>query len=518
MATFVWFPVLALGWVGLVLNEILYDPPGPDAGSEFVELYNPGPDSVALDGLSLWFVNGTDPGRPTEVWRADAGSLLPGGFLVVGGEDVPQRDRTADLGLQNGPDALLLRRGVEIVDAVAWGDLPGVAEGAPAPDVAGRSLGRAPDGRDTGDNASDWRELDPSPGRRNIPETYLRLVDTRVDPAFRASPGPVELGVWLVAEGSADRQAGDVVAAVGGSEQRAAVTASPGDTVHVAWTLPVPDGPSTLRVVAITDRPDTLDVAYHVGTPTWVLAELMARPAAGEPEWIELRRLAPGPLPDGWALSDADGSPRPLELDGPGADHVVVAADPDHPALAARMPSGVPRVGLSSWPTLNNSGDPADIVTLFDARGAVVDRFAYAGSLLGEAGRSLERAGGTSVQWFPARPTPGRRNGAESARIPESGLALTPDPFSPDDDGHHDTVHIVLRDPSVHGANTRIHDLTGELVRDLGGAPDSAARQWIWDGTDARGRRVPPGAYVVLVQARAGEEVRAWRSLVSVVW
>ena len=43
-----------------VINEVYYDPEGADAGHEFVELYNAGPQSVSLIGVRLEFANGAD--------------------------------------------------------------------------------------------------------------------------------------------------------------------------------------------------------------------------------------------------------------------------------------------------------------------------------------------------------------------------------------------------------------------------------------------------------------------------
>ena len=45
----------------LVLNEVLYDPDGPDAGREFVEIMNTGPFAAVLDGLSIEAGNGSRP-------------------------------------------------------------------------------------------------------------------------------------------------------------------------------------------------------------------------------------------------------------------------------------------------------------------------------------------------------------------------------------------------------------------------------------------------------------------------
>jgi len=42
------------GWAGVVVNELLYDPPGDDSGLERIELYNNGSAPVNLAGRELY--------------------------------------------------------------------------------------------------------------------------------------------------------------------------------------------------------------------------------------------------------------------------------------------------------------------------------------------------------------------------------------------------------------------------------------------------------------------------------
>jgi hypothetical protein len=99
----------------IVINEIDYDQPGSDP-DEFVELYNPSSDPMALSGLALVFVNGTGSIEYARV-ALDTGSstvLLPGEYLVVatptvttpGGTNVILFPQSQD-NIQNGaPDAV----------------------------------------------------------------------------------------------------------------------------------------------------------------------------------------------------------------------------------------------------------------------------------------------------------------------------------------------------------------------------------------------------------------------------
>ncbi|MEZ4387657.1 MAG: hypothetical protein R3D98_08780 [Candidatus Krumholzibacteriia bacterium] len=68
---------LCLLAAALVLNEVCYDPPGADAGAEFVELWHTGPDTLDLAGVGLEFANGAEsPVRWQVRWTAPAGTRL----------------------------------------------------------------------------------------------------------------------------------------------------------------------------------------------------------------------------------------------------------------------------------------------------------------------------------------------------------------------------------------------------------------------------------------------------------
>src|SRR5262245_36640384 len=114
-----WFAPL-LG--SLVLNEILYDPAGPDAGHEFVEILNTGDSESPLAGLELETNDGARPGTWHRAWLGTSGALGPHEFLLVGGDSLRTPERLRG-DLQNGPDAVRLRRGDAVLDVVGYGAL-----------------------------------------------------------------------------------------------------------------------------------------------------------------------------------------------------------------------------------------------------------------------------------------------------------------------------------------------------------------------------------------------------------
>jgi hypothetical protein len=79
---------------------------------------------------------------------------------------------------------------------------------------------------------------------------------------------------------------------------------------------------------------------------------------------------------------------------------------------------------------------------------------------------------------------------------PSLRLAATPNPFR-----RAISVHLPAGSPEL-----RIHDASGRLVRVLS-APGSLTHRpsaLTWDGSDAAGRALPPGVYILTVDSPAG--------------
>ncbi|MDO9170403.1 MAG: lamin tail domain-containing protein, partial [bacterium] len=179
-----------------LLNEVLYDPPGADGGAEFVELLNVGAETLDLAGVRLEFANGAVAPAWERRWEGAPGdSLAPGARWLIAdsgwtGDVAP--NVLVSLRLQNGPDAVRLRRGEVVLDLLGYGDLadPVFFETAPHPGTAAASLGRRPDGEDSGRNDRDWVVCaEPTPGRPNFPTYGWQVLTVTPDPPSLPAPG-----------------------------------------------------------------------------------------------------------------------------------------------------------------------------------------------------------------------------------------------------------------------------------------------------------------------------------------
>jgi len=546
------------GGTAVVLNEVLYDPSGADAGREFVELFNPGPGAVCLAGYRLETANGADS---PPVWSARwtgaaADTIGPGGrFLVAdsGWTGPPVAAATAPLALQNGPDALRLARPDATDDRLGYGLLaaPDFCEGTPHPGArSGQSLARRPDGRDTGDNAADWVARDaPTPGGANFAARAATVESLTAEPPMAAAAGwPVTVALRLRNDGLEPLPAGPVhlvaLAEEPGEAARPESTATwleaigPGEArvLGFVWT-PAAEGRRRLRLAGPSDSCGAaLDLpagAYQVGPAGPYLSEVMAAPPAGGCEWVEVGNAGAASSPlEALQWRDEDGVWRPLPPRALAPGELVVLASDVARLLAWWRGAGcegdvecgatslAPRAlePPGAWPSLNNSPpagrDFADRILLADSSGTVIDCVTLgADGLDVPQGRSLERAwvrprGLPARNWGPssaaAGATPGCPNALSLQAPPAAGPALRPNPFVPATGA---VLHVQFSlDGSERAWEARIFDLWGRHVRDLGGdALGPGPRDAAWDGRDDGGETVASGGYVVVVRRFAAD-------------
>ncbi len=201
----------------VVLSEIMGGVQGNN-NHDFIELYNPGPQPVNLEGWSLWY-RLSDDEDPQLVYRWPQAAVVPPGghyLLTHRGEDFGlAADAFFDTpfapargGLQlRGPDH-------QPVDTLVWGARGPAswAEGQPAPGLKnGQSLERLPggdlgNGQDTDDNAADFVVRDqPTPQNTGSPllATYALPVQLRLTAPEQVNPGAT-FTLTVTLQGSGD--------------------------------------------------------------------------------------------------------------------------------------------------------------------------------------------------------------------------------------------------------------------------------------------------------------------------
>jgi hypothetical protein len=249
--------------------------------------------------------------------------------------------------------------------------------------------------------------------------------------------------------------------------------------------------------------------------------EIMYDPAEGYPEYIELampgtrfydlRELAIHVVEEGAPADD----PLPLSdhsrLMVPG-NFLVVTGSVEHLRDAYHLESSGLWVEVESLKTLNNAGGT---LYLTDRAGNVVDMVSYGDQMHVEIlsdtrGISLERisgegSGSDSQNWHSAAAiegyaTPGRVNSqALTEASPDHLFQVDPGVFSPDNDGYHDLLEIVVA-PGEQGwiISLWVTDLQGNLLRNLANNHLSGPLlTYSWDGAREDGSMVPPGICVV---------------------
>ncbi len=255
------------------------------------------------------------------------------------------------------------------------------------------------------------------------------------------------------------------------------------DSVELAaHTGPFPAG-SHLMIVRIVYPPDQnvsnnqrlapLTVGYRAGSI--VVNEIMYAPTSPEPEWVELYNTRTDSISlKNWFIADSSRTQRRIttqEVKIPPGRYAVLTGNPSgflniHPDFSSVI------IGVTSFPTLNNSGDA---VILYDARGVAMDSVRYLPAWGGNTGgRSLERvdpAGPSTLQsnWgtcrSPNRSTPGRRN---SLTRKDRDLAVDSLRYLPLQPIVGDTVQILVpvRNPGREVAPLFVVQLFNDLNAD----------------------------------------------------
>jgi hypothetical protein len=524
----------------LIISEIFADET-PQVGlppSEYLEIYNRSPTKI----LSLRGVRLGKGGSATVAVFPDTAKLLPGQYAVVCGST--RTLQFASYGkvygpvnfptLNNGGDQLVLRgRDGRTLFEVSYADT--WYRDAKKKD-GGWSL-EIIDANNYCGGAENWTaSLDPTggtPGRAN--SVRAANADTRAPTLLRA----VALNATTVRAYFSEKLDSAAAATLGRyalAHAPAVVRATPvgPDFRQVDLTLGAALGasrPTTLAVQTATDcagnasgplQSATFALPEPAASGDVVINEILFNPRVSAVRFVEIINRSTKFIDlQGWQLGNLkpDGSldnvvlaSGPLVL-GPGQ---LLAFSSNTANIMLQYPSSSDAanlVQLSSLPTFPD----ASTALVADSRGVEIDRFLYSKnlhlSLLSTLdGVSLERIrtnGASNGSNFHSAAgavgyaTPGRPNSqAQDAAGGDQELAITPEVFTPDDDGQQDfaTLNYHLDAPG-YAATITVYDALGRLTRHLLRNETLPTTGFVqWDGIDDRGHKAAVGYYILLVE------------------
>ncbi len=545
----------------LLITEIFADE-SPVVGlpeSEYLEIYN----RSATKTLSLRGVRLGKTGTQAQAVFADTARLRPGQYAIVcGSTRVPL---FAGLGakvygptnfpaLTNDGGQLVLRGTdgrvlFEVNYSSTWYGDPAKKDGgwslemkdlnnycagadnwAASPDPSGGTPGRR--------NASAAPNPDTAPprllravalGARTVRVYFAEKLDSAAaaNPAryALAAPGPAVVSAAPV--GPDFRQV-DLALAADLAPSRAAVLAVAAATDCAGNAA----GPQQSAAFALPEAAEAGDV---------VVNEILFNPRVGAVDFVELLNRSNkyidlmdwqlGNVKPDMTVDNSTISPGAPLLLAPGE---LLAFTPDPLIIQTQYPTSADAdrlVAVSSFPTFP---DDAGTVLVQNANASVIlDRFAFDKKLhlpllATQEGVSLERirAQGPSdgsnfhsAAGTVGYATPGRPNSqAQDAPGNGSDLSLSPEVFTPDDDGQQDVTLLSYQlDQPGYVASVTVYDALGRLVRRLlrnESLPTAGALPW--DGTTDQGRKAAVGYYVFHIELfrPSGGEKREYKKTV----
>ncbi|MBM4175779.1 MAG: hypothetical protein FJ213_06345 [Ignavibacteria bacterium] len=256
---------------------------------------------------------------------------------------------------------------------------------------------------------------------------------------------------------------------------------------------------------------------------SFVINEIMFDQLSGLSEYVEFYNTTSDTINiAGWRYTENGG--LTLTLSGkikkiPPGGYVILSADSSNLKHFSYLAEGSPNyyvvIANRSDLSLSNTEDMVKIIDLF---GNTIDSVFYNAKwhnseIEDTKGRSLERINpllsstdaknwSTSVNILGG--SPGKQNSIFTRTLPsQSSLEISPNPFSPDNDGFEDfTIFTYKLSQSTASIRIRIYDSQGRLVRTLAdNQPSSAGGSIIFNGLDDHKQPLRIGIYAVLLEA-----------------
>ncbi len=243
-----------------------------------------------------------------------------------------------------------------------------------------------------------------------------------------------------------------------------------------------------------------------------IINEIMYYPLPEKPEWIELYNPGSENINlKNWKIRDSNIKKVCLITKEnfylKGKEYMIIVEDS---SIFQEYPSVKGLVPHTSFPALNNDGDE---IFLIDPSGNIVDYIHYQESWGKERGISLERinpegesnsVNNWSLSTSKEGATPGTVNSIFRKEFSDKiSISVSPNPFSPDNDGFEDYTKITyitpFRNPTV---KLEIYDRRGRLIKRLiSGENTGSTKTIIWNGKKDNGSKIPVGIYIIYLEA-----------------
>ena len=259
------------------------------------------------------------------------------------------------------------------------------------------------------------------------------------------------------------------------------------------------------------------DLISYKGTPV-VINEIMSDPGPSKCEFIELYNISSDKINlGGWTIDDGSGNIIPVSLVNGNLESnsfFVISAD-------SSIINNYSIDDLTNINIVNSSlslSTKEDIIVLKDALENTVDSLRYFESwhnpnFITTQGKSLEKInpyllGNTSDNWSTSADvrgaTPRKQNSIYTIAVnSQSKISVSPNPFSPDNDGFEDftIIHYTLTQ-KIAQVRIKIFDSLGRLVRTLENNMASGSEgSIVFDGLDDNNNPLRIGIYIVLIEA-----------------
>ncbi|MGA9408401.1 MAG: lamin tail domain-containing protein [Bacteroidota bacterium] len=524
----------------IVVNEIMYAPPGNMP--EWIEFYNTSDSAIDIGG---WKISGANA-KSKAVIVGSQFFIQPGTYFLAASDStlrdyfsISSRVFVVSFSSLNNttPDAVVLYddRGVTM-DSVwykpSWGG------------TRGTSLERI-DYYSSSVDSANWKSSVPSPGYENhdakkdfdvaVTEASATLVSgglrmtASIRNVGRNTASGFSVRFYHDANGDSAASPEELLQSIN------AASLSSGDsmTVQYDWQTTLHGMIPIICAVDFSQDQRTSNNTFLVQAEnkfdpqSVVVNEIMYDPLPNRSEFIELfNRSIDTVNLQGWTVMDApssSGSRSSIKISNtpffmPPSSYVVISADS---TIILQFPSLLylstgKLVVANKDLSLNNSGDD---VVLADLTNTQIDSVRYSPSWHNPSlntpttGRSLERVNPSlgsndrrnwSSSVAPGGATPGQRNSIFTTSVPSAAhLTLSPNPFSPDNDGFEDFLAIQYSLPSATSMiRVRCFDVQGRLVRTLvNNEPAASSGTVIWNGLDDNNRRVRIGMYIIVFEA-----------------